>query len=274
MEESITIVLLLLFLSFFILWLIAYFLFGFFVVFEYCYGLVFQKPFFVHVYRNKYSLSQTESNYLATHCSFYSKLSSKHKKYFEQRVAACIKKYEFVFHGQFENESQIKLDIAATFCTLTFGFRTYLLDNLKRIIIYPDVYLSNTTGEWHKGEFNPAMQTVVFSWKNFQEGMSKNDNIHLGFHEFMHVLHRYSVRTDNINAEIFKRYFDKLGKLFATNNVRQSIENSGLFREYAFENPYEFSAVLAEHYFENPLELKQRFPKIYQYMSIMLNHPN
>jgi len=271
--EFIVIILLIAFFACFTLGLATYFLFGFFTIFEYLYGLLFSKPFFVHRYKSGHKFDSNDILYLKNN-SFYVKLSPKYKKYFEQRVAAFLKKYEFVFYGDFENESHIKLEIALVFCTLTFGFRTYLLDNLKRIIIYPDAYLSNVTGEWHKGEFNPAMETVVFSWKDFQDGISKKDNINLGFHEFMHVLHRYSLRTDNINAEIFKRYFKKLENIFACKNFRQSIENSGLFRDYAFENQYEFTAVLAEHYFENPEELKQRFPKIYQYMSIMLNHAN
>jgi Mlc titration factor MtfA (ptsG expression regulator) len=54
--------------------------------------------------------------------------------------------------------------IAATFVMLTFGMRHYLIDVFDKIIIYPQPYFS-TIKEYHKGEFNPGMKLLVFSWK-------------------------------------------------------------------------------------------------------------
>jgi hypothetical protein len=44
---------------------------------------------------------------------------------------------------------------------LTFGMRRYLITFLT-IVIYPESYLSQITGEYHKGEFNPGMKIIVF----------------------------------------------------------------------------------------------------------------
>ena len=71
---------------------------------------------------------------------------------------------------------------------LTFGMRHYLINLFKAIIIYPNAYFSNTNQEFHKGEFNPIMKAIAFSWEDFILGhQTANDNINLGLHEFAHI---------------------------------------------------------------------------------------
>jgi hypothetical protein len=45
---------------------------------------------------------------------------------------------------------------------LTFGMRRYLITVFNKIVIYPESYLSQITGEYHKGEFNPGMKIIFF----------------------------------------------------------------------------------------------------------------
>jgi hypothetical protein len=39
--------------------------------------------------------------------------------------------------------------------------RRYLITVFNKIVIYPESYLSQITGEYHKGEFNPGMKIIV-----------------------------------------------------------------------------------------------------------------
>ena len=73
---------------------------------------------------------------------------------------------------------EMKVTISATYVMLTFGMREYLNPLFKRIVIYPDVYYSSQNDNYHKGEFNPRLESIVFSWKHFKEGIDiSNDNL-------------------------------------------------------------------------------------------------
>ena len=93
-------------------------------------------------------------------------------------------------------ESQIL--IGATYIMRTFGMRKYIVDVFDKIIIYPNEYFSTHSEQYHKGEFNPMMKVVAFSWKHFEEGFAiDNDNLNLGIHEFSHVIHHQSIRNND-----------------------------------------------------------------------------
>lgn len=92
-------------------------------------------------------------------------------------------------------ESQIL--IGATYIMRTFGMRKYIVDVFDKIIIYPNEYFSTHSEQYHKGEFNPMIKVVAFSWKHFEEGFAiDNDNLNLGIHEFSHVIHHQSIRNN------------------------------------------------------------------------------
>lgn len=105
--------------------------------------------------------------YSRTGITFYQKLSIKRKRFFDYRVAAFIAKYNFAGKGGYVVTDQVRILISATFVMLTFGMRHYLINVFDRIIVYPESYFSNINQEYHKGEFNPRMNAVVFSWKDF-----------------------------------------------------------------------------------------------------------
>jgi hypothetical protein len=62
--------------------------------------------------------------------------------------------------------------------------RDYLIDLFKTIIIYPSVYFSNANQQYRKGEFNPIMKVVAFSWEDFVLG-HKTTTLILGFMNFL-----------------------------------------------------------------------------------------
>jgi Mlc titration factor MtfA (ptsG expression regulator) len=151
--------------------------------------------------------------------------------------------------------------------------RRYLVDAFDKIIIYPGEYLSAQSQEYYKGEFNPRMKAVVFSWKDFIEGYQiDNDNLNLGIHEFSHVVHFHSMQNNDASSLTFKKYYTQLSKEVNHPPNKQMLIDSDYFRIYAYTNQYEFISVIIEHYFETPLEFRSRFPKLYQNVSRMLNH--
>lgn len=250
--------------------IIGYFFFMLYVV-EIVYQRNFKKPLIVfgHVFNKK--LSETDQIILQQSNSFYQKLKPKYKTYFEHRVATFIERTEFSTRDISLN-SEMKVSIAAVYIQLTFGMKNYLNKLIQQIIIYPDIYLSTHTNEYHKGEFNPKLKTIVFSWPDFKSGIDiKNDNLNLGLHEFSHALHFATLKSDKPTHVLFHETLQNLFLSFSNETLRVEVLHSGFLREYAFENQYEFVAVLLEHFFESPQELKQKFPDVYLKVKQMIN---
>jgi Mlc titration factor MtfA (ptsG expression regulator) len=188
-------------------------------------------------------------------------------------LASFKETYEFIPREDFEINREIQTLIAGTYVMLTFGMRRYLIDTFDKIIIYPEEYYSNQTEQYHKGEFNPRMKAVVFSWKDFTAGYEiGNDNLNLGIHEFSHVIHHHSLRSDDGSSLAFRKQHDRLYKEVNHAPNRQKLIDSEYFRIYAYTNHFEFISVIIEHYFETPNEFKTQFPELFENVSKMLNH--
>ncbi len=235
--------------------------------------MLFNKPFYIHFYPTIKTLNANQSYVLNKQFDYYNSLSDKKKKYFEHRVATFIKRYEFIGKEDFIITDEVQVLIASTSVMLTFGFRKYLYTNIDKVIVYPSVYYSEINKAYHKGEFNPRMKAIVFSWEDFKAGYDiKNDNLNLGIHEFAHVLHLHGRNSQDTSAIIFSRMYDRIRKEVDHPANRERLVNSNYFRIYAFTNHFEFLAVIIEHYFESPHIFKQKFPKLFENVSKMLNH--
>jgi Mlc titration factor MtfA (ptsG expression regulator) len=252
---------------------IIFLLFFFYhVIAEPLYAFVFRKPIYVHFYLFPKKIPLSQLQILHTEFDFYKKLSLKEKKYFEHRVATFIVRYEFHGREGLVVTDQMRVLIAATAIMLTFGMRNYLFTLLDKVIIFPDIYFSSITNNYHKGEFNPRMRAIVFSWKHFLEGFEiSNDNLNLGLHEFAHVIHFEGLRKTDTSSTIFAAsYEDIMEQIKRPSNYKRLID-SNYFRIYAYTNQYEFIAVLLEHFFETPRQFKSEFPELFEQVKIMIN---
>lgn len=242
-----------------------------FRIIEPAYLLMFNKPLYLFWYPILKKIDENDKSTLRREFSFYANLSDKKKSYFEHRVN------RFIAHYKFEGKDivithEMKLIIAGTYVMLTFGMRTYLLELFENIIIYPSSYYSTINQDYHKGEYNPRMKAVVFSWEDFLSGHQIKDNINLGLHEFTHVLHFYSRKSSDPSAVIFFDEFTEIEKYFEDENLKNQIQQKEYFRAYAYTNKFEFLAVILEHFFETPEVFKQEFPHLFTRVKAMINH--
>lgn len=236
---------------------------------------LFNKPAFVHFYPFKKSIPADIEEMLYNEFAFYRNLSPRRRRYFNHRVYRFMKKYEFVGREGINITPIMKAKIAVTWVMLTFGMRYYLPEIFKYILVFPDVYQSNVTGLWHKGEFNHPAGAVVFSWKHFTEGMRNDtDNINLGLHEFAHALHVSATTTDDTGAsgDLYALMFDKVIEYISVQENLKQLAQMGYLRDYAFTNQFEFMAVTLETFFETPAEFKQKLPELYGLISKMINY--
>lgn len=232
-----------------------------------------KKPFFVH---SPFFLKKLKSNQkfiLEQQFKFYNKLTPKHKIYFEHRVASFIIDKHFIGRDNLHVTEEMKVLISATAVMLTFGFRDFYIGLINKIFIYPEEFYSNMNQDYHKGEFNPRLETLVLSWKDFKKGFEiEKDKLNLGIHEFAHAIHLNSMKERDVSSTIFSDSFKELTELLAnTETLRKDLINSEYFREYAYTNQYEFLAVIIESFIESPEDFKTQFPEIYSKTRQMLN---
>lgn len=234
---------------------------------------IFKKPLYIHFYILLKKVSPEQESILRQKFEYYKKLAPKEKRYFQHRLNQFEKQYEYIPRDGFQVTTEVQTLIAATYVMLTFGMRKYLIDAFDKIIIYPDAYYSTLNEEYHKGEFNPHMKAVVFSWNDFSIGYDITiDNLNLGIHEFTHVVLHHSLRNSDASALNFKMHYEQLVKEVNYPPNRQRLIDSDYFRIYAYTNAYEFIAVIVEHYFETPHLFEMEFPQLYGKVSLMLNH--
>jgi len=260
-------------LAYLFLGLIFFSFFSYNVIVEPIYAFFFRKPIYVHFYPFPSKLTLAQLHVLHNEFDFYKKLSPKQKVYFEHRVATFINKYAFYGKEGLQVTDQMKVLIAATAIMLTFGMRNYLFTIINKIIIYPDVYYSNMNKAYHKGEFNPRMEAVVFSWKDFLEGYEiSNDNLNLGLHEFSHVMHFQGLKNTDTSATIFATAYQEIIEQVKRPMNYKRLIDSNYFRIYAYTNEFEFIAVILEHFFETPSQFKHEFPELFEKVKEMINY--
>ncbi|WP_339609398.1 zinc-dependent peptidase [uncultured Planktosalinus sp.] len=242
-----------------------------FRVFEHHYTLYFDKPLLRHyfVYRK---LNTTQKSVLRSEFSFYNKLSKKHKRQFEHRVATFIKTKHFIGRDGFHVDDIQKVLISAVGCMLSFGRKNYNYGLIESVLVYPGEFYSKANDAYHKGEFNPKHKVLALSWEDFEKGYEiTNDNLNLGIHEFMHAMQLEAMTGKDPDSARFMKHFKNILKRLTNQELKDKLDNTRFFRAYAFTNQYEFMAVLAEYFFESPTDLKQHFPELYKFKKKMLN---
>ncbi len=232
-----------------------------------------KKPFYVHTPFFLKKLNPSQKYILKNQFGFYKKLTPKHQQYFEHRLSLFIKDKHFIGREGLVVTEEMKVLISATAVMLTFGFRDFYIGLIGNIFIYPNEFYSVANESYHKGEFNPKLQTLVLSWKDFMRGFeSHSDNINLGIHEFAHAIHLNSIKERDVSSTIFSDSFKELTDLLShEEELRKSLIESRYFREYAYTNQYEFVAVIIETFIESPSEFRSQFPKVYDKTKQMLN---
>lgn len=235
-----------------------------------------KKPLFRHFHLFTKELSPSQKKVLENDFKFYRRLDVKQQKYFRHRVFRFLSQVEFTGKEGLVIDDEKKILVAATAIMLTFGFRDYAINLIDKILIYPSIFYSSLDRNYHKGHFNPGYKAIILSWKDFIHGHKvEDDNLNLGIHEFVHALHLSylsSKKTNDISAHIFISSLEALHEYIDSKaNFKLHMQKSAYFRNYAFQNDFEFTAVIIENFIETPLEFRSRYPNVYKHVKQMLN---
>ncbi len=194
---------------------------------------------------------------------FYTTLSWALKMKFLRLARDQYEYFEFVPREQLKLTRAMKAIISCAAAQLLLFLPSKGLSFYKRIIVYPDYYNSRITHRRHKGEVNPGLRTIVFSWRGIAEGLKlESDGINLLLHEFAHALwleHKLVDHYEILNTE----YVAQFEKYAATEMANLAANEQHFFRRYAFDNMEEFFAVAVENFFERPALFQQAQPELY-----------
>ncbi len=207
---------------------------------------------------------------MENHFDYYLNLNDETKNEFLKRVQSFLLKKDFVGkEGHFVTLEQ-KILISATAIKLSFGLDKYIIPHFSIINIYPKVYFSKISKQYHKGDIN-LNGIVNLSYEDFLGGYSDpEDGINLGIHEMAHAFNfdRLMLNSENdYFSEYYKRWF-KIAKEEMSNMLHQQVH---FFRKYASNNIHEFFAVSLENFFERPQIFQTEMPALYRKISLMLN---
>jgi MtfA peptidase len=153
--------------------------------------------------------------------------------------------------------------ISAGASHMVFNLPAESLTFFERIIVYPDDYESKITRKKHRGEVNPGMRLIVFSWKGIQAGLKREEGINLLIHEFAHALWLEHKLQSHLYTVLDLAFVQKFEELAHAEMERLSTNEQHFFRKYAFENLEEFFAVAVENFFERPEQLNDAMPHFY-----------
>lgn len=216
------------------------------------------RPIFHHFLNHKYP--------------YYSALPKKLKNKFLRLVKDHYEYFDFIERDKMELKRAMKPIIASAASQLVLFLPNTSLTFFERIIVYPDFYNSKITHKRHKGEVNPGLKTIVFSWRGIAEGLNrKDDGLNLLLHEFAHALwlehklmgHEYEVISSHWINE-FENYAHQ-------EMPRLKEDNEHFFRKYAFESMEEFFAVAVENFFERSSKFKTSQPELYSILVQIFN---
>jgi Mlc titration factor MtfA (ptsG expression regulator) len=200
--------------------------------------------------------------------SFYGSLKSRRGS-FRRQVWEFLVDIEFIPRESIRIRSSQKVVIAAHAIRLSQFLNEHAYNFYKRIILYPDHYLSQVTGKHHKGEVNPGLRTIVFSMRAVSTSLQlRTPGEHVLYHEFAHALWLEHLLM-NKNYQVFN------GEKF--NNIRSLIQHlmaeahhHHFLRAYAFTNEAEFFAVAIENYYTNSERFRAELPDLFTAVAELL----
>ncbi len=203
--------------------------------------------------------------HLTKNLAYFVKLPPSLKNNFLRLVRDHYEYFEFIPRNELNITKEMMAIISGVASQLVLNLPSESLTFFEKIILYPDYYKSRITNKLHKGEVNPGLRLIVFSWRGIVEGLNRDDDgLNLLLHEFAHALwleNKIMHQEYNVLNPALVVYYEQA----ATEEViKMQNDDEHFFRKYALTNKEEFFAVAVENFFERPEGFKNAAPKLYQ----------
>lgn len=204
--------------------------------------------------------------------TYYTQLPWSQKMKFLRLVRDHYQYFKFIPRQGFKLTRGKIAIICSAASQLVMSLPAESLTFFERILVYPESYTSTHTQMVHKGEVNPGLRLIVFSWKAVMEGLNRpDDGLNLLLHEFAHALwleHKMMQHEYTVLDARWIAFFEQLAEKEMSN--LQANEHH-FFRRYAFSNIEEFFAVAVENFFERSQQFSAQMPELYTTLTKILN---
>ncbi len=202
--------------------------------------------------------------------SFYKHLTEDGKAKFVHRVCRLLSVKKFVGKNDLVLTPEMKIVACASLVQVTFGLKTYELDNVKGFNIYPTVFYNSFMKAYLKGS-SPPEGMISLSWKDLEYGfLVENDRYNLGLHEVAHSLKSSLKYAYDFDVK-YSFYVEKWEEFGHVEFKKMKRGEESFLRKYAGVNEHEFFAVCIEHFFEVPEQFQYNLPDVFYHLSVLLN---
>ncbi len=207
----------------------------------------------------------------------YRALPDTQKRQLEQRVQLFLAEKDFYGCDGFQVDDRVRLTIAGHACLLILARPYADYDEVRSILVYPDVYRVQAAHEQgpvvHMGEEVRAGEAsgygqVVLAWSQCEEAAGDSDSPHnVILHEFAHQLDYLDGQADGappLTGAQAEHWYQTMTE--AWEHLQRTLEHHHRpwLDPYGATEPAEFFAVLTETFFQQPDHLKQEQPAVYQ----------
>ncbi len=210
-------------------------------------------------------LSKEAMDTLASRVGYFVRLDVAEQKRFVREVERFLADHHISGPRNAEVSDELKALVAASAVVLVFGRKGYVYPPTRDIVVYDEAFNAEYDigpSERFIGMVHGA-GPILFSARALREAFERpRDGIHVGLHEFAHVIDFEAGTADGVPSMMPWRAVEPWLALMhkETQRIRQ---RRSVLGHYATTNEAEFFAVATEAFFEKPNELKQKHRELY-----------
>jgi len=239
--------------------------------------------FFYRNWRRRRELQQPFPEHWRRHLKenvpIYNQLSNGHKSRLENLVQLFIAEKEFYECAGFHIDDRVRVTIAGHACLLLLerAFSNY--DDVKSILVYPDIYrvqdtdsdglVVSTSEETRAGEAW-SHGRVILAWSQCEQAIANPHGPHnVILHEFAHQLDYLDGSADGappLSGQDARHWQETMTKAWDHLQHRLEHHHKPWLDPYGATEPAEFFAVLTEAFFQQPEHLLEAQPEVYKAM--------
>lgn len=206
----------------------------------------------------------------------YRRLAPEHQRQLEQHVQLFLAEKEFYGCDGFEVDDRVRITIAGTACLLILARAFSDYDEIRSILVYPDVYrvraeesdgvVVSVDEQIRAGEASSRGQ-VVLAWAECEDDARHQDEpYNVILHEFAHQLDYLDGTADGappLSGQQAEQWLHTMTEAYE--HLQQSLRHhdESWLDPYGATQPAEFFAVLTEAFYQQPQELKASQPGVY-----------
>ena len=216
---------------------------------------------------------QRWSDFLQTNVDFYRSLNSADQRVFERNCFAFLQTTRVEASGV-DITDEDRLLVAASAVIPVWGFHDWPYLSVKAVVLFPGLFnrdfqvgLPDSTIAGMVGS-GPMEGKMALSKPDLHYGFKNSkDKQNVGVHEFVHILDMVDGECDGFPEVVQAGHCSKQWFELVQYKIAQIEKRKSNINEYGATNSQEFFAVASEYFFERPLMLKQKHPKLYDYLS-------